>query len=105
MSAPAFVKQIETTLADDLRQFDIKARVLWEQVLRTRLFRFYVVSDDFEHMQHSERQEVVWRILRAHFSESQLAYISMVLTATSEEISTDELPKSATARKRGSKRF
>ena len=41
----------------------LRAETTFEPVIGTKMFRFYVVSDGFAQMMHSERQSIVWRIV------------------------------------------
>ena len=49
------------------------------------MFRFYVVSDGFADMIHSERQSLVWRIVDQALEPSEAIKISMIMTLTREE--------------------
>ena len=98
MANPAFLEKLKSALKDGLADLGITAEVLSEPVRRTRLYRFYVISNEFEHMQHTERQEVVWRIVRDVLGIPGATRISMVLTLTMDEVGDDELPRSGAAR-------
>jgi hypothetical protein len=50
--------------------------------------RVWIVSDDFEALTTSDRQDIVWRALEKHFDPSDLVRISMVLTFTARELGT-----------------
>ncbi len=99
---PVLVDRLTEALKSDLKEAGISARVLNEPVRRTRLYRFFVVSDAFAEMRHSERQEVVWRIARDHLTPAMQARISMILTLTREEMGEEEIrpPRRAPPRRK-----
>lgn len=90
MPLPAFTNTLKSTLVRELRALGIRATVHFKALGQTRVFRVYVVSDEFDAWRYQERQEHVWRIVREHLSQSEQNQISMIVTATMEEIEDDE---------------
>lgn len=65
--------------------------------------RVYVVSDDFDNWRYAERQEAVWRFVNAALTAAEKNRISMIVTATREEVEDDEEPPIGKPRKRGAR--
>jgi hypothetical protein len=84
--APAFVQQLASALTTQLEQNGLSAETTFEPVIGTKMFRFYVVSDGFAQMMHSERQSIVWRIVDKALDQSDALKISMILTLTHDEL-------------------
>jgi len=85
MDGPAFVQKLKSQLRSQLQENGLSADVRVEQVTGTKMFRFYVVSDGFASMIHSERQSLVWRIADQALEPSEAIKISMIMTLTREE--------------------
>lgn len=83
---PAFVQHLAGALTTQLQENGLIAEITFEPVLGTKMYRFYVVSDGFAEMMHSERQSIVWRIVDKALNESDALKISMILTLTREEL-------------------
>lgn len=64
----------------------MRAETTFEPVIGTKMFRFYVVSDGFAQMMHSERQSIVWRIVEKALNQADALKISMILTLTHDEL-------------------
>lgn len=62
MDSPAYIQRLADNLGAQLAENGLVTEVNWEPVVGTKMFRFYVVSDGFANMIHSERQSLVWRI-------------------------------------------
>jgi len=73
-------------LRNGLREAGLAAKVETEPVPTTRLIRVMVIADQFQHMRPSERQDLVWRIVRAEFPPDAQMRISMILTVTRSEL-------------------
>jgi hypothetical protein len=73
-------------LKEDLEKVGIECEVEYESLRPTKLFRLYVISDDFEHLRYSERQLLVWRIAEGTLNSDQLRRISLILTLTEDEM-------------------
>jgi acid stress-induced BolA-like protein IbaG/YrbA len=85
MDSPAFVQTLANQLRSQLQENGLLADLRVEQVTGTKMFRFYVVSDGFADMIHSERQSLVWRIVDQVLEPSEAIKISMIMTLTKEE--------------------
>jgi hypothetical protein len=85
-NVPAFVQTLTQALTNQLANNGLTAEVSSEPVVGTKMHRFYVVSDGFAEMMHSERQSVVWRIADQALDPSDALKISMILTLTHDEI-------------------
>jgi hypothetical protein len=86
-SAPrTFEKKLVQTLRDGLNSAGIKAEVDLEPIRGTKLRRVYVVSPTFEKLRHSERQDLVWRIVNFTFPQEDQLKISMILTLSPREM-------------------
>ena len=60
---PAFVQNLIDALTKNLGDAGLECEIKIEPVAGTKMYRFFVISDGFAAMQHSERQTVVWRIV------------------------------------------
>lgn len=90
MDNPTFVQKLASQLRAQLAENGITAVVNCEPVTGTKMFRFYVVSDGFANMIHSERQSVVWRIVDQVLAPSEAIKISMIMTLTPDECGDSE---------------
>lgn len=80
-----FADELQAVLVKDLRQAGIHARVVVEPVPNTRLHRVLITAKQFADLEPAERQDLVWRIVNAHFQPDQHLQISMMVTVTSQE--------------------
>jgi hypothetical protein len=96
VKTPSFVTRLKNALISDLRTADIPARVAYERVPTTRLFRFAVLAERFDALPHSERQGLVWRIVERTLPPEEQLLISGILTLTPEEAG--EVPTTASTR-------
>lgn len=87
---PRFTETLKRLLLGELQKLRITAQVGFKNLGQTRVFRMYVIASAFRSMRYTERQELVWRIVRSACSEAQLSQISMIITATPSEIQDDE---------------
>jgi hypothetical protein len=85
MTEPAYVKQ----LTDALRQKMNGCQIDYERIRRDR-YRFVVVWDAFENMEHPERQKLVWDIAGNLFTKAELWNIGMIITLAPSELTPDE---------------
>jgi stress-induced morphogen len=83
---PAFVQQLVSALTTTLRGNGLTAGITFEPVVGTKMYRFYVVSDEFAEMMHSERQSLVWRVVDQALQQADALKVSMILTLTRNEI-------------------
>jgi acid stress-induced BolA-like protein IbaG/YrbA len=86
---PKFGKKLRDVLERGLRERQIDATVETERVRNTALYRALVVTPQFEHMYHSERQDIIWRIITEAMSTEELLHISTILALTPDDIGTD----------------
>jgi hypothetical protein len=84
-TSSSFANELKAVLLQGLKQAGIPAKVEIQRIPSTRLHRVLVVSRQFEHLRHSECQDLVWRIVGEHFKsfEDQLK-ISMIWTLPPE---------------------
>jgi hypothetical protein len=90
MDNPAFVQKLSSQLRSQLEANGLTAEVKFETVMGTKMFRFYVISDGFADMIHSERQSLVWRIADQALEPSEAIKISMIMTLTRDEFGDSE---------------
>jgi hypothetical protein len=81
-----FARRLRDALVADLGSVGIGAQVKVSKVAGTRLHRVTVVSRDFGPLRPSERQDLVWRIVRKHFTQDEDLLISLILTLTPRDI-------------------
>jgi hypothetical protein len=82
---PAFVVPLEAALQLRLPG----AAVTHEQVRRDR-YRFIVVSDEFEKMDHPERQQLVWNIAEEVVPRANIWNVAMIITMAPAEVATPD---------------
>lgn len=85
-AAPSFVQRLSDALVEGLKIAGIEAKVQTEPVPHTRLHRVLVVASKFRQLRPSERQDLVWRIVSQDLSPEEQLRISMILTATPDEL-------------------
>lgn len=81
---PAYVTLL--ALALEQRLPGVQLRHEW---IRSNRYRFEVVWDRFDEMEHPERQKLVWDIADAVLSKEDLWKISMILTLGVEDLPGD----------------
>jgi hypothetical protein len=82
---PAYVDQLIDAFTEALAG----AEVDFER-LRSDRYRFAVVWDRFDPMEHPERQQIVWRIAEKSLNETDLAKVVMILTLGHEDLPQEE---------------
>lgn len=82
---PAFVQNLIDALTKNLGEAGLECEIRIEPVAGTKMYRFFVISDGFAAMQHSERQTVVWRIVDKAIPQSDAVKVSMIMTLTRAE--------------------
>ena len=90
----AKVKTTKTLSPDRLRRAlkqglavgGIRATARIEHVQGLRLHRVLVTAKEFDKLDPSERQNLVWRIIDQQFSQEEQLQIAMVLTLTPDEL-------------------
>jgi len=81
--------RLAQSIRDGLKTAGIEAQVDTEPVKGTRLIRVFVVTDTFAKLRASERQDIVWRIIDRQFSPDEQLRVSMIYTATPDELPAD----------------
>lgn len=81
-----FERKLIKTLRDGLSSAGIRSEVDLEPIRGTKLRRVWVVSPTFEKLWHSERQDLVWRIVGFTFSQEDRLKISMIVTVSPREL-------------------
>ena len=84
-----FEQKLIKTLRTGLNSAGLKAEVELEPIRGTKLRRVYVVSPTFEKLRHSERQDLVWRIVGFTFPQEDQLRISMIVTLSPRELRGD----------------
>lgn len=82
----AFPTRLKRILEEGLHVGGIKAEVEIEKVKGTKLYRVYVIAPQFENLNASERQDLVWRILGQHLRSEEQLQISMIYPVTSDDL-------------------
>lgn len=82
---PAFVQNLVDAFQKNLGEAGLECEIKIEPVSGTKMYRFFVISDGFGAMQHSERQTVVWRIVDKALPQSDAVKVSMIMTLTRVE--------------------
>jgi hypothetical protein len=57
-----------------------------EPIRGTKLIRVTLVAKGFERVNHTERQDIVWRILNRTLTPDEQLRVSMVVTLTPKEL-------------------
>lgn len=83
VAAPAYVPQLASALQAGLPGAQIQHEMVWHDC-----YRFIVVWDRFDNMDHPERQELVWDIADRALPKNELRKVSMILT-----LGMDDLPE------------
>lgn len=87
-------------IVEVFREIGLDVKVGFKVLGRSLACRVYVVSDDFDAWRYAERQEAVWRLVNATLTASEKNRISMIVTATREEVEDDEESPVSKPRKR-----
>jgi hypothetical protein len=82
---PPFLDTLKSALVDGLKASGISAQVGIEPVPTTKLHRVMVLASKFKALKHSERQNLVWRIVEQALAPDEQLKISMILTLTPDE--------------------
>ncbi len=81
-----FLRKLKQSLRSELAAVGIEAKVHTEAVPTTQLYRVTVVAPQFKVLNHSERQNVIWRIVEKSLSPQEQLRISMIMTLAADEI-------------------
>lgn len=82
-----FAAHVHRTLKVGLSKAGIPAQTIHVVPVKgTRLNRIRIVSRKFRDLGPSERQDIVWRILRQNLRPDEELRISMVLTLTPQDL-------------------
>jgi hypothetical protein len=79
-------QKIRAMLIRGLKPGGINPGVKIEAVHGTKLFRVRVLARKFEKLGHSERQDLVWRVIEHELPIEDQLRISMILTLTPDEL-------------------
>ena len=83
---PKYVQRLLDAIVAELSHAGVEAEADAEKVRGTRLHRVMVVSPQFEHLWHGERQELVWRIADRVLTDEERMKISIFITLTPDEL-------------------
>jgi len=72
-------------LKDKLELSGIKAKIFSKPIVTLKLRRFYVISKHFKDIDPSERQEIIWRIIKHKFTFEEFMLISIFYILTPKE--------------------
>ncbi len=86
MRFPAFIITLTHALEASLPKAGITPTVTVERVRGTRLYRVTVTAPEFEHLRHTERQDLVWRIAERAITPDEQLQISMIVTLSDAEV-------------------
>lgn len=81
-----FQKRVRGVLSKGLAEAGIQATIRTEAIPQTKLTRVQIVSPTFRQLRHSERQDLVWRIIGQHFTANEQLHISMIMTLATQEL-------------------
>jgi len=92
-SPPTFLNDLVLQITKALKASGIPAKVTFNPVPTTKLFRVFVMAPKFREMSPSERQDLVWRITDQVLTPEQQMRISMILTLAEEKASSKKKEK------------
>jgi hypothetical protein len=75
-----FARRLEKHMEEQLAKAGLDADVIVEAVPSTKLHRVYVIAKEFEHLTHSERQDLVWRLANEVLTPDEGILISIIYT-------------------------
>ena len=78
-------KKLEAKVAKALKEHGYKARVELEPSGLPGHYRLFVVSPDFQKLSEAERQDILWRILKAEWGRGDQLRITLSLMLTDKE--------------------
>ncbi len=81
-----FAEKLSHSIREGLKIAGITAKVDTEPLAGTKLLRVYVTSPAFEHLNPSERQDLIWRIVGFDFNRDEQLRISMILALSPREM-------------------
>ena len=84
---PPFLTRLESALVEGLQEAGIPAKVQYERIPTTRLYRLYVLAPKFKALRPMDRQDLVWRIADHAVPFKELLRVSTIQTLTPEELS------------------
>lgn len=84
LTAPAYVAKLLAALAVAFPGAQIDA-----EHVRAERYRFVVVWDGFDAMEHAERQHRVWKLADDVLNEEELLAVTMILTLGPDELARD----------------
>jgi hypothetical protein len=80
-----FATRVKDLLRKQLKSVGIDAKVTSNALAGTKLYRFLVEAPKFKNLDYSERQAVVWSIVRESVLPKDRVRISMILALTPDE--------------------
>lgn len=83
---PSFVVRLRDALATELTAAGIAAQVGFERIPGTKLYRFQVVAKAFKSMWHTERQNLVWRVVNRALARDEDMRVAGIMTLTPDEL-------------------
>lgn len=86
VKTPQHIDRLRRTLKEELAKLHIKpTEISVEPVVGTKLFRFRIVAPKFANLRHTERQDLVWRLVRRELDDDEQLHISTITTLTPSE--------------------
>lgn len=85
---PPYLVRLKQDLFDSLERIGVgKPKIEIIPVPGTKLWRFRVITKGFAKLRHSERQDLVWRVVAQTLDKDQQLFISVIYTLTPSEAS------------------
>jgi len=81
-----FAQRLKKALSDGLKAAMIDAKIETERVPTTKLHRAMIVAKQFKHLNYSERQDLVWRIIDENFPKEERFHVGTIMTMTPDEM-------------------
>ena len=100
LKQPTHVRKLLGALETALRKAGIRAFIDTERIPATKLHRIVVLTEQFEALSPSERQNLVWRIAQQVLDFDEQLLVSSILTLTPEEAGITAHPTKKAARRR-----
>jgi len=85
---PVYIVRLKREIREGLDKVGVgSAKVDFERIQGTKLFRFRVIAAALSKLTHSERQDLVWRMVGRTLRDDEQIFISTIVTLTLSEAS------------------
>jgi stress-induced morphogen len=78
-------KRLVKVIKDGLKAYDIRAKVEVQPATIAKTFNVWVISKDFEDSLLSDRDALVWRVMKDEFDNAELMRVLMIFAVTPRE--------------------